>query len=105
MSNPRERGLAFEEVLSNELLRILEELETCLRDSRLALNQSRRLHEDAEVQALAPPPGRAVQALIVHQKRQAEEQEAAGQACHETNLVFCHEDGAQYTRDALNLPI
>jgi len=47
-------------------------------------------------------PGRAVQALIAHQKRQAEEQAAAGETWHEHNLVFCHEDGTQYTRDALN---
>jgi integrase len=47
-------------------------------------------------------PGRAVQALIAHKKRQAEEQEVAGQAWHNLNLVFCHEDGTPYTRDALN---
>jgi integrase len=47
-------------------------------------------------------PSRAVQALIAHKKRQAEEQLAAGETWHEHNLVFCHEDGTPYTRDALN---
>jgi integrase len=47
-------------------------------------------------------PGRAVQALTAHQKRQADERLAAGETWHDHNLVFCHEDGTQYTRDALN---
>jgi len=47
-------------------------------------------------------PSRAIQTLTAHKKRQAEERRAAGQAWHENNLVFCHEDGTQYSRDALN---
>ena len=49
------------------------------RDPYLALNQTRRRHQDAEVQALCSvlPARRAIQALIAHQKRQAEERLAA----------------------------
>jgi len=47
-------------------------------------------------------PGRAIQALIAHQKRQAQERLAAGPTWHEHNLVFCHQDGTQYTSDDLN---
>jgi integrase len=47
-------------------------------------------------------PRRAVDALRAHQNRQAVEREAAGAAWQETNLVFCHEDGHQYTRHDLN---
>jgi integrase len=47
-------------------------------------------------------PKRAVEALIRHKKRQAEERLAAGPDWQENNLVFRHEDGRQYTRDALN---
>ncbi len=45
---------------------------------------------------------RAVGALAKHRKRQAEERLAAGPDWQDNNLVFCHEDGSQYTRDALN---
>ena len=38
-------------------------------------------------------PKRAVDALTKHRKRQAKERLAAGAAWHDTNLVFCHEDG------------
>jgi integrase len=47
-------------------------------------------------------PKRAVEALMRHRKRQAEERLAAGPDWQDNNLVFCHEDGSQYTRDALN---
>jgi integrase len=47
-------------------------------------------------------PKRALVALKAHKKRQAAEREAAGEAYHDSNLVFCHEDGTMYTRDALN---
>ena len=47
-------------------------------------------------------PKRALVALKAHKRRQAVECEAAGEAYHDNNLVFCHEDGSMYTRDALN---
>jgi integrase len=47
-------------------------------------------------------PKRALVALRAHKRRQAAEREAVGEAWHENNLVFCHEDGSMYTRDALN---
>jgi integrase len=47
-------------------------------------------------------PKRAITALQAHKARQAREQREAGQAWHDNNLVFCHEDGSMYTSDALN---
>jgi integrase len=47
-------------------------------------------------------PKRAIDALTAHGKRQADERLAAGEAWQDTNLVFCHEDGRQYSSDALN---
>ena len=47
-------------------------------------------------------PKRALVALRAHRRRQGAECEAAGEAYHDNNLVFCHEDGTMYTRDALN---
>jgi integrase len=47
-------------------------------------------------------PKRAVEALKAHKKRQAAERLAAGEAWQDHGLVFCHEDGTPYTRDALN---
>jgi integrase len=47
-------------------------------------------------------PRRATEALKAHKKRQAEERLAVGDAWQDNNLVFCSEDGRQYTRDALN---
>ena len=47
-------------------------------------------------------PKRALVALRAHKRRQAAEREAVGEAYHDNNLVFCHEDGTMYTRDALN---
>jgi integrase len=47
-------------------------------------------------------PKRAIDALTARRTRQAVERLAAGEAWHDTNLVFCHEDGRQYGRDALN---
>ena len=44
---------------------------------------------------------RAIAALRAHKKRQAAERLAAGAAWQESNLVFCHEDGRPYSRDAL----
>jgi integrase len=38
----------------------------------------------------------------VHKWRQAAECLAAGPAWQDNNLVFCHEDGTPYTKDALN---
>jgi integrase len=47
-------------------------------------------------------PKRAVVALRAHKVRQARERLAAGEAWHEHNLVFCHQDGTPYTSDQLN---
>jgi integrase len=47
-------------------------------------------------------PKRAVAALKAHRKRQAAERLAAGERWQENNLVFCHEDGRQFTKEALN---
>jgi site-specific recombinase XerC len=47
-------------------------------------------------------PRRAAEALRDHQKRQAAEQHAAGDAWRQANLVFCHQDGRPYSRDGLN---
>ena len=47
-------------------------------------------------------PRRAIDALRAHQRRQAAERRAAGDAWQETNLVFCHEDGRPYSRYGLN---
>jgi integrase len=47
-------------------------------------------------------PKRAVVALTAHQARQVQERRAAGEAWHDNNLVFCHENGAPYTSDQLN---
>ena len=47
-------------------------------------------------------PRRATAALMAHRKLQAAERLAAGGAWHEDNLVFCHEDGRMYSKDALN---
>ena len=45
---------------------------------------------------------RAIAALTVHKARQANERRAAGDAWHDNNLVFCHENGAPYTSGQLN---
>ena len=47
-------------------------------------------------------PKRAINALRVHQERQAKEREEVGQDWREHNLVFCHANGEPYTGDALN---
>jgi integrase len=47
-------------------------------------------------------PKRAIAALTVHKARQANERQAAGEAWHDNDLVFCHENGAPYTSDQLN---
>ena len=47
-------------------------------------------------------PRRAAAALVAHRKLQAAERLAAGPAWQDNNLVFCHEDGSMYTKDALN---
>jgi integrase len=47
-------------------------------------------------------PNRAIKALMAHQARQAAERREAGEAWHDSNLVFCREDGTMYTSDALN---
>ncbi len=47
-------------------------------------------------------PKRAIDALKVHKKRQAAERLSAGEDWQDHDLVFCREDGTQYTRDALN---
>ena len=52
--------------------------------------------------ALSPYPNRAIKALQGHKHRQAKEREQAGEAWHDNNLVFCHENGDPYTSDALN---
>jgi integrase len=47
-------------------------------------------------------PKRAIAALTAHKARQAKERRAAGEAWHDNNLVFCHENGTVYTSDQLN---
>jgi site-specific recombinase XerD len=47
-------------------------------------------------------PNRAINALRAHRKRQAAERLTVGEGWQDNNLVFCHPDGHQYTRDALN---
>ena len=47
-------------------------------------------------------PKRAINALRVHRRRQDAERVTAGAAWHDGNLVFCHEDGRQYSSDSLN---
>jgi integrase len=47
-------------------------------------------------------PRRAIDVLQAHRTRQAAERVAAGEAWHDSRLVFCHEDGQQYSSDALN---
>jgi integrase len=47
-------------------------------------------------------PRRAAPALKAHRARQVAERLSAGEDWQEHNLVFCHEDGRPYTRDALN---
>ncbi|MBV9445896.1 MAG: site-specific integrase [Streptosporangiaceae bacterium] len=47
-------------------------------------------------------PKRALETLRKHKQRQASEHEAAGSTWQDNNLVFCHQDGRRYTRDALN---
>jgi integrase len=38
----------------------------------------------------------------MHQARQAKERRATGEAWHDNNFVFCHENGDTYTSDQLN---
>jgi integrase len=47
-------------------------------------------------------PKRAITALNAHKTRQDAERREAGEAWQANNLVFCHENGAPYTSDALN---
>jgi hypothetical protein len=47
-------------------------------------------------------PKRAIAALVAHGQRQARERRAAGEAWHDNDLVFCHENGDAYTSDQLN---
>jgi integrase len=47
-------------------------------------------------------PRRAIDALQAQRERQGAERLAAGGAWQDNNLVFCHEDGRQYSSDALN---
>ena len=47
-------------------------------------------------------PKRAVAALTVHKVRQAKERRESGEAWHDNDLVFCHENGAPSTSDQLN---
>ena len=47
-------------------------------------------------------PKRAVVALTAHKARHAKERAAAGEAWHDNNLVFCHENGDPYMSDQLN---
>ena len=64
--------------------------------------QQDRRHQDPQVQALAhPPEARHHRSQGTQGKRQAANAEA-GEAWHDNNLVFCHENGALYTSDALN---
>jgi integrase len=47
-------------------------------------------------------PKRAIMALTSHKQRQARERRSAGDAWHDNDLVFCHENGDPYTSDQLN---
>jgi integrase len=47
-------------------------------------------------------PKRAIAALKAHKLRQDRERREADDAWQANNLVFCHENGAPYTSDALN---
>ncbi|WP_300614406.1 tyrosine-type recombinase/integrase [Trebonia sp.] len=47
-------------------------------------------------------PKRAIVALKAHKARQDHERLRAGEAWHDNNLVFCHENGTPYTSDQLN---
>ena len=47
-------------------------------------------------------PKRAIVALKAHKARQDRERREAGEAWHDNNLLFCHENGDPYTSDALN---
>jgi integrase len=47
-------------------------------------------------------PKRAITALKAHKARQDKERQEAGEAWHDNNLVFSHENGETYTSDALN---
>ena len=50
-------------------------------------------------------PKRAVAGLSAHRERQRAERQAAGDAWHVNDLVFRHEDGRPYSRDALKLAL
>ncbi len=47
-------------------------------------------------------PKRAAAALVAHRKLQVAERLAAGAVWQYNNMVFCHEDGRMYSKDALN---
>jgi integrase len=47
-------------------------------------------------------PKRAITALEAHKARQDRARCELGEAWHANNLVFCHENDAPYTSDALN---
>jgi Phage integrase family len=47
-------------------------------------------------------PKRAIIALTACGQRQARERQAASEAWHDKNRVFCHENGDPYTSDQLN---
>jgi len=47
-------------------------------------------------------PKRAIIALKAHRARQDRERQTAGEAWHDNDLVFCHENGTMYTSDALD---
>jgi integrase/DNA-binding XRE family transcriptional regulator len=47
-------------------------------------------------------PQRAIRALETHKVIQDRERELAGEIWQETNLVFCHENGAMYSSEGLN---
>src|SRR6185437_13189748 len=42
-------------------------------------------------------PKRAITALKAHKARQDRERQNAGEAWHDNDLVFCHENGTSYT--------
>jgi integrase len=47
-------------------------------------------------------PKRVIAALTIHKARQENERRAVGEAWHDNNLVFCHENGDPHTSDQLN---
>ena len=66
----------------------------------MALGEQERRHQDAALEALAGTPQPRHQGTDHTRHARAREQGAVGQAWHDNDLVFCHENGDPYTADA-----